>query len=265
MVTAHDGMIRLYEVKEELEWVELEGGLGVINELFTPGNEIRVDEGVEDENVVREMKLAWGPDKTHFIVGCTHKICVLRLDANEISLVKTIDVPNWEVTNVALAEDYIVASSKNKKGHIWNRSTGDKMVYGLRDGTAREALCDVGEVDELSQNELLVHPFHFSSHGNILVSTSHIGCAICVWDMKTGELLKRHNEAKTQCGVKMLGEGGKDVTDMVHLKKLNAFICTGEYENMWAFPTNRRLYDMATSIKESESEGSGEENESESE
>jgi len=230
--------------------VELENGLGVVNELFTPGNEIRVDEGVEDENVVREMKLTWGPDKTHFIVGYPHKICVLKLDAskNEISLVKTITVPNWEVTNVALAEDYIVASSKDKKVHIWNRSTGDKMVYGLHSGTARDALCDVGVDDELRQNELFAHPLHFSCHGHILVSTSHIGCAICVWDMKTGELLKRHNEANEEDGVKMLTEGGRDVTDMVHLKKLNAFICTGEYENMWAFPANRRQYDMAASI-----------------
>jgi len=248
LITAHDGMIRLYEVVKEAPF---EAG---IQELFTPRHEMRVDEGAEDVAEDEEMKLAWGPDKTHFIVGCTNKICVLKLDAakNEISLVKTIDVPNWEVFNVALAEDYIVASSTDKNVHIWNRSTGDKMVYVLQGGTTREALCDVGVDDELSQNELPFSPLHFSCHGRILVSTSHIGCAVCIWDMKTGELLKRHNEAKTQGGVKMLNEeGGKDVTDMVHLKKLNAFICTGEYENMWAFPTNRRQYDIATSIKES--------------
>jgi len=283
LITAHDGMIRLYEVKEELEWVELENGLGVVDELFTPGNEIRVVEGTEDVNgVVREMKLAWEPDTNHFIVASKHKICVLKLDANdnEISLIKTIDVPDWEVTNVALAEDYIVASSKNKKVHIWNRITGDKMVYVLqggktrdyvlRGGKTRDALCDVGADDELRQNEMFAHPLHFSCHGRILVSTSHIGCAICVWDMKTGELLKRHNEADEQDGVKMLAEGGEDVTDMVHLKKLNAFICTGEYENMWAFPTNQRQYDVAMSVYhgveyESESKESGKENESGSE
>jgi len=128
LITAHDGMIRLYEVNKEEPF---EAG---IQELFIPRNRIRVDEGVAEEEGAEdeEMKLAWGPDKTHFIVGCTHKICVLKLDANEISLVKTITVPNWEVVNVALAEDYIVASSKDKKVHIWNRSTGDKMVYGLQ-------------------------------------------------------------------------------------------------------------------------------------
>ena len=237
LITAHDGKIRLYEVKDGLE----EGG--GVQELFIKRKEIRVEEGIENENgVVREMKLAWGPDKTHFIVGCTHKICVLKLDAakNEISLVKTINVPNWEVTNVALAEDYIVASSENKKVHIWNRSTGDKMVYGLQGGTARDALCDVGVDDRLRHDEEgFVRPLSFSCHGNILVSTSRIGWAVCIWDMKTGELLKRH----------MLPDGTSDVTDMVYLKKLNAFICMNAgYESMLAFPANQRQYEMATSI-----------------
>jgi len=237
LITAHDGMIRLYEVKDELE----EGG--GVQELFIKRKEIRVEEGIENENgVVRDMKLAWAPDKTHFIVGCTHKICVLKLDAskNGISLVKTIDVPNWRVNNVALAEDYIVASSKDKKVHIWNRSTGDKMVFGLLDGTARDALCDVGVDDRLRPDEEgFVRPLSFSCHGNILVSTSHIGWAVCIWDMKTGELLKRH----------MLPDGTSDVTDMVHLKKLNAFICMNAgYESMLAFPANQKQYEMATSI-----------------
>jgi len=250
LITAHDGMIRLYEIKEEPFEA---GGGGDAQELFTPRNGIRVYEGVAEEEgienedgVVRDMKLAWGPDKTHFIVGCTHKICVLKFEAakNEISLVKTITVPNWEVTNVALAEDYIVASSEYKKVHIWNRSTGDKMVYGLQGGTARDALCDVGvdvyvDVRLRHDEEGFVRSLSFSCHGNILVSTSHIGWAVCIWDMKTGELLKRH----------MLPDGTSDVTDMVHLKKLNAFICMNAgYESMLAFPANQRQYEMATSI-----------------
>ena len=200
------------------------------------------------------MKLSWAPDKTHFIVGYPHQICVWKFDAanNNIILVKTIDVPDWGVTNVALAEDYIVASSKNKKVHIWNRSTGDKMVYGLQGGTtARDALCDVPGVTlgPRSRNESGRVPLSLSCHGHILVSTSHVGCALCVWDMKTGELLKRHNEAKEESGVKMLNEGGRDVTDMVHLEKLNAYLCVGLKENMWAFPTNLSQLVMAQSIR----------------
>jgi len=86
--------------------------------------------------------------------------------------------------------------------------------------------------------------------GRILVSTSHIGCAVCIWDMKTGELLKRHNEADEQGVVQMLPRGiFSEVTDMAYLQQLNAILCmTAEYENMWVFPTNQRQLDMATSI-----------------
>ena len=77
-----------------------------------------------------------------------------------------------------------------------------------------------------------------SCHGRILVSTSHIGCALCVCDMKTGELLKRHNEAEGE-GVDMLPvNADSDVTDMVYLNRLNAFLCMGEYQNLWSFPIN---------------------------
>jgi len=197
------------------------------------------------------MKLAWAPDKTHFIVGYPHQICVWKLEAtnNEITLIKTIDVPDWEVTNVALTEDYIVASSKDKQLHIWNRSTGDKVVYGLRDGTTKNSLCDVPGVTLGTRTRYGRAPLSLSCHGRILVSTSHVGCAVCVWDMKTGELLKRHNEAKEESGVKMLNEGGRDVIGMVHLERLNAFLCVGLKENMWAFPTNQCQLVMAQSIR----------------
>jgi len=253
LIVAHDGQIQLYEVNHEQQ-----ERVHTINttELLCLRKDIRVEEGAEGDTttlanlgVLMIRKLAWAPNKKHFIVGYPHQICVWKFEAakNEITLVKTITIPVWEVTNVALAEDYIIASSKDRKVHIWNRTTGDKVVYGLTDGTTKDALCDVGVT--LGPRTFPIRPLHFSCHGHILVSTSHIGCALCVWDMKTGKLLKRHNEANEQGVVKMLTEGGKDVTDTVHLKKLNAFICTGEYENMWAFPTNRRQLDMAQSIR----------------
>lgn len=212
--------------------------------------DIRVEEGAEDEYGAMDRRLAWSPDKTHFIVGYPHQICVWKLDAanNDLTLIKTIIVPIWEVTNVALAKDYIVASSKNKKLHTWNRRTGEKMVYGLQGGETRVALCDVGVEDELPHDEEIVQTSFLSCHGHILVSTSHIGCAICIWDMKTGKLLKRHNEADEEGVVEMLPAGFSDVTDMTYLKRLNAFLCMGDYENMWVFPTNQVQSESAISI-----------------
>jgi len=252
LVVVHNGRIQLYGVRQ--------GDINNNNnnnntELLSLKKDIRVEEGPADEYEVMDKKLAWGPNNTHFVAGYPHKICVWKLDAtnNEITLVMTIDVPNWDVTNVALAEDYIVASSKNKKVHIWNRSTGDKMLYRKADefwGVVSSGhLCDVGISQQLPHDEEFVWPLFLSCHGNILVSTSHIGCAICIWDMKTGELIKRHNEADEQGVVEMLPVGFAAVTDIAHLKRLNAFLCAGEYENMWAFPTNQVQSESALSIR----------------
>ena len=111
------------------------------------------------------------------------------------------------------------------------------------------ALCDVKHDDELDHEEEVVWPLSLSCHGSILVSTSHIGCALCIWDMKTGKLLKRHNEASEEGVAEMLTTGIEDVTDMAYLKRMNAFLCMGEFENMWVFPANQRQYDVAASIR----------------
>ena len=272
MIVAHDGRVQLYAVNhEQHEQVGQADNTNNNTELLSLRKDIRVEEGDEDEHEIMDRKLAWAPDKTHFVVGYPHKICVWKLDSDDISLIKAIDVPNWEVINVALAEDYIVASSKNKKVHIWNRSTGDKMVYSKADErrgvVSYGHLCDVGITQQLPHDEEYVWPLLLSCHGRILVSTSHIGCAICIWDMKTGKLLKRHNEADEQGVVQLLPDGiFSEVTDMVHLQQLNAILCmTAEYENMWSFPTNRRQYDMAASIRQRVATLLEEENEVESE
>jgi len=266
LIVAHDGRVQLYEViNEQLEQVGHGGDTNNNTELISLRKDIQVEGGVvdyDDEEELMEEKLAWSPDKTHFIVGYPHQICVWKFEAetNEITLTKTIDTA-WEVNNVALAEDYIVASSKNKRVHIWNRNTGDKMVYTSMYMT-KHSLCDVGITEQLWNASHW--PLQLSCHGRILVSTSHIGCALCIWDMKAGKLLKRHNEAKEQGVVQMLPRGiFSEVTDMAYLQQLNAILCmTAEYENMWVFPTNQRQLDMATSIHQRVEWGLESENES---
>jgi len=267
LIVATNGHIKVYEITpvETRRDITLQSYHYIHNntELFILRKDIRVNEGagINDDLDIEEC-IAWGPDYTHFIVGYPHKICVWKFDAdnNEITLTKTIDVPNWEVTNVALAEDYIVASSERKMVYIWNRNTGEKVLRQLFRGVEVDALYDVSPGNELNfADDQFVWPISLSCHGRILVSTSHIGCALCVWDMKTGELLKRHNEAEGE-GVDMLPvNADSDVTDMVYLNRLNAFLCMGEYQNLWSFPINQTQRDAATNLRfgrdsESESE-----------
>ena len=106
LIVAHDGRIHLYGVEQG---DNKNNNNNNNTEPLSLRKDIRVDAADEDGYDLMDKKLAWGPNNTHFIVGYSHQICICEFEAanNEITLVKTIKVPNWEVTNVALAEDYI--------------------------------------------------------------------------------------------------------------------------------------------------------------
>jgi len=245
LIVATNGRIHIYEVN-------LDGRReDDIAELLLLRQTITADSGV---NELITPTIAWGPDKRHFIICFNNQIYVYKFDkeTGNATLVESIDVGDLVVANVALAEDYIVICSHDRKIHVWNRNTGEKIVYrrSLPGGTSEEidALCDY-ELDEDEEEELLetACELQFSCHGHIVVSTSHIGCAICIWDMKTGRLLKRHNEANEEGVVE-----SNDVTDMEYLETLNAFLCMDGYMNIWSFPTNKRQYDMTISTRRRE-------------
>ena len=162
-------------------------------------------------------------------------------DADIISLTQTIEA-GIELLSVALADDYVVGASKDKKLHIWNRHTKEKKWDGL---------CDIKDEDDQLDDVDIIWPLHLSCHGHMLITTSHIGCALCVWNMKTGRLEKRHNDADEERVVDMLPDG-IDVTSMAYLKQLNGFLCMTGYMHIWTFPTNARQKQMVDSIRRRE-------------
>lgn len=241
---------------------------------------INVEEGAPDRYDHIKERISWGPNKTHFIVGYPHQILVWKFDAatSNISLTNTI-TSEFEINNVALSEDYIIASGEDlkKKLRVWNRSTGDKMVYrrpGPKDRMVTvDVLCDV-VIDENDEDDVLyendyIHPLCLSCHGNILVSTSTTKCTMCIWDIKTGQLLKKYNDP-ADIASRSSGEWIQDSSDLVYLKYLNGFLYLRGFMNVYSFPTNQRQLDMATSIRQRvatrlEEENGGVESEVESE
>ena len=229
LIIPFDGKIEIYEVN----------GVGE-STLLSLRRSVSVEEGAVDGiDFINEL-IAWGPDKSCFVVGYPHQICVWNFDSatNNISLANTITVNDWEVStgNVALAEDYIIAATRYKQIHIWDRITGAKVF---------DALCDtdVDDIDMLNEDDF-IHPLQMSIHGHIMVTTSHIGCALCVWDMKTGQLLKRHKYQREE----------DEPTDMVYLKHINGFLLpclkltSGGCLKIWSFPTNQNQSERAVSM-----------------
>lgn len=205
--------------------------------------------------------IAWGEDRSsEFIVyhcirdsgaqeedeaPVTSTITVWTLDteADDIIQAQTIGT-RVILREVVLGEDFIVGSCGRKMIHVWDRHTEEKT---------QDLLCDIEEDDDqLSPIDINYH-LQLSFHGHILVTTSHIGVAICIWNVKTGSLLKRLNNADEERRVDMLPDG-IDATSMAYVKPLNGYICTSGYLDVWVFPTNQQQYDKADMIQDREKE-----------
>ena len=201
-----------------------------------------------------ESSITWGADQSEFIIyhslenfndgiSGTYNISVWSFNADSHSCTartQTIEA-GVQLNDVALSEDFIAGSSADKKIHVWDRHTGEKKPF---------VLCDASEEEELDCVDI-IYPVRMSCHGHMLVSTSHLGCAICIWNIKTGQLLKRYNDADEERRVDMLPDG-EDVMSMAYLKQLNAYICADGYLNIWTFPTNQTQYDTAVMIRNRE-------------
>jgi len=227
----------------------------VLSHTVTLGRDWQHNEGMATNLI------SWGEDKTHIVVfHCVSNIrhnfddddddtvpsaemCIYHLDTETDRLSLTLRIhPGILLSAVSLSDDFVIGCSKNKKIHVWDRHSSQKKPF---------ILCDVEEDKELG-NWNIIHPLHLSCCGHMLVSTSHLGCALCVWNISTGELLRKYNHAEEDRYVDLISDGGMDVCSMVHLKQLNAYLCTDGYMNIWSFPTNQSQRNMALSIRRRE-------------
>jgi len=147
-------------------------------------------------------------------------------------------------TTMAFNDNFVAVSTRDKKIDIWERKSGTKCFSGL---------CDVCPDDELDEEdrEFVGPEIPMIAMGHLLITSSHLGCAICVWNMKTGHLLKRHDDANEQRLIDQLPDG-MDISSMVYIECLNAFFCLMNYEIFWSFPLNRDMKNQARSIRRRE-------------
>lgn len=197
--------------------------------------------------------IAWGQCRSEFVVyHAVGDVMSDVYDESEISI-WTVDVENDRMVQtqtisihinlsaISLTDDYVIGACVRRKIHVWNRTTGSKMWYNGVD-----SLCDVREWQLLDEDEFL-YGLQMSCHGHILVTTSHLGCALCIWNIRTGELLRKWDDALEQNCVELLPDG-MDVSSMTYWKHLNGFICVCGYLNAWCFPKNQSQRDAAEAI-----------------
>jgi hypothetical protein len=220
---------------------------------------ITLGRGHRNDDEAFDNSIAWGADRsTEFAVFHTvgaldvlnqdsdeSEISLWRIDTDAEQMVRTQTIcTKTHLGAIELTEDYVIGSCSSKMIHVWDRNTGDMMPYG--------ALCDVDEEDQLDNDEL-THPLQLSCHGHILVTTSHLGNALCIWNIRTGELLERRNNAE-ELRFADLMPNGFDVTSMTYWKHLNGFIVANISLGAWCFPMNREQQEAALKIRRRQNE-----------
>ncbi len=201
----------------------------------------------EDYNynfTTQSSPICWAEDNSYFAFFSAQakKICIFGLDASvgTVSPIQTIDIKDINVygsygmdPKIAVTDSFVALSTCEKKIDVWDRQSGTRL---------HSALCDVDASEELEEEdyEVISKKIPFVTMGHLLIAASHLGCALCIWNLKTGRLLKRHNDASEQRICDELPDG-MDVTSMVYVEYLNAFISMMNTEVAWIFPLNENM------------------------
>lgn len=170
-------------------------------------------------------------------------VCVWKLDSDEgsvqsIAAVST-ELPIW---SVAMSENFIVDSDDEKKIYIWDRQTTRLCHGGLSDLDDEESID--GDDPNLPLTMVIVN-------GDLMVSSSIQGYVICVWNLRTAQLLSRHTDPLDQHVADPMPEGF-DVRAMVYLHALNTMVCCTGNLSACAFPTDDVMTVKVLSIRRRE-------------
>jgi hypothetical protein len=222
---------------------------GQENKLLSLQQSLTFDSG--SDQIGNPENMCWSPNNCHFAFSYKGSYCirVWKFDAaaGEIEPVQRVVVEEDLLydNTVALAESFVVVSCNEQKLHVFDRKGGQKV----------HTLCHVDE-DEQVDFHALADPLAMITMGDLLIASSHasshIGNALCIWNLKTGQLLKRHNDALDKRIGRSRFRIGTDVTGMVYLKHLNAFATMNESTVVWGFPTDETTKNMILLIRRRE-------------
>jgi hypothetical protein len=183
--------------------------------------------------------ICWASDEevSHtFALSCQDK-CVslwkLDVQSSQAEHIRDIQDDDDEISgnfdSISLSNCF-VACSRSSRVYIFDRESGKKL----------HNLCDLEDEDKDVDFDT-VYPLTMEAVGDLLVTTSIYGCALCVWQMRTGTLLRRYEDAFER-RIAYRHPEGSDVASMVRLKgwDCTAFVTNGGGLMLWAFPEDTK-------------------------
>lgn len=180
------------------------------------------------------LSISWGQDKGTDFITCHHRqINIWRIDekTEEFAHIDTIIPSDFTPNNAALGDEYVlVSSSENNFLHVWDCQERN-FTHSMFD---HDGALEEGGEDLLGEP---THPIFLCLLGRFALTTSRVGCALCLYDMKEGTFLVRYDHAESEGQTTYLN--GSDPTDMVYLPDVNGFLIMEHFTNVWAFPRTR--------------------------
>eukprot|EP00523_Entomoneis_sp_CCMP467_P011543 CAMPEP_0168718652 /NCGR_PEP_ID=MMETSP0724-20121128/631_1 /TAXON_ID=265536 /ORGANISM="Amphiprora sp., Strain CCMP467" /LENGTH=461 /DNA_ID=CAMNT_0008765177 /DNA_START=126 /DNA_END=1511 /DNA_ORIENTATION=- len=195
--------------------------------------------------LVSSENISWDEDHNQFCFWDpnSNMICVWSYNGEDgsIHFVRSLSTARFTSggathnITVTLSENYIIASWPDNTMTVWNRNTGS---------LCHQSLCDVDEEEDRVDPDELIHPLVIIPvSGDLVVTTSHEGHALCFWNMAKGKMLKKHTDAFESFMSDELPNGCAP-TSMVYLREeLNTFVCTtcGGLVATWGFPASTEM------------------------
>ncbi|GKY92262.1 hypothetical protein MPSEU_000197300 [Mayamaea pseudoterrestris] len=139
---------------------------------------------------------------------------------------------------IAVTDRYVAGNVDDGIVQVYDRSTGERLHNLIeKEHPGPDGFDD----DDDDEDEALLYPIYMVAIGDLLVTSSMRGNAICVWQMKTGTLLKSYYQTFTR-RISYPLPSGVPVTSMVLLPNFGctAFVTVAGELTVFAFPENAK-------------------------
>ena len=155
--------------------------------------------------------MAWAPafGPAAYVIGTDHgEICLWGRDEPLASLFEDQSNAPHEVLvqgeldykSIVVTDRYIVAAPEECKYAYVFSHTGERLR------SLREPGLDPSDYTDADDGSF-IFGLQLAAVGDVLISSSVKGCALCVWDLHTGTLLHRHEEPLSRHGAYILPDG----------------------------------------------------------
>lgn len=229
--------------------------VGQEGQLLEYRQTISISDRIRDEPIYieTELNLEWSPCGQYFAVYHPNirKIYLWKFDREKESLEVVKQYPTnaiQGIKGILITESFLVLSLERKCFCVLDRKNGEIVHSSLTD----KPNSSLTEEEEEEDDEFSIYPLTMKVlSGDLIVTSSYQGHALCIWNLRQGQLLKRHAHAFEHFSDE-IQEDGVDVTSIMYDQDINTIICGCYGLYAWSFPIDNGMKKRVISIRRRE-------------